>query len=83
MDEGEVFFHFHGVVADQNGRAWGGHFYKDNALMPDGQRLPGGNPVLATVDFTILGHEGAVIVRRMDTGMGMKVMMPEQAGGDL
>ena len=66
MDEGEVFYHFHGVVMDQNGRVWGGHFHREGTIMPDGKKLPGGNPVLATIDFTIIGHEGARIARKMD-----------------
>jgi hypothetical protein len=45
--------------------------------MPDGQKLPGGNPVLATIDFTIIGHEGARIVRKLDPQLGMKALTPE------
>ena len=77
MDEGEVFYHFHGVVMDQKGRVWGGHFYREGTVMPDGQKLPGGNPVLATIDFTILAHEGAKITRKLDPELRIKAMMPE------
>ena len=76
-DGGEIFCHFHGTVMDKDGRAWGGHFYREGTLMPDGQTLPGGSPVLATVDFTILAHEGAKIVRRLDSNLNLKVMTPE------
>jgi uncharacterized protein len=76
-DEGEIFYHFHGTVMDKDGRVWGGHFYREGTMMPDGQRLPGGSPVLATIDFTILGHEGARISRKPDPQLKMKVMIPE------
>jgi len=33
--------------------------------------------VLATVDFTILAHEGAKIVRKLDPQLKIKAMMPE------
>ena len=77
LDRGEVFCHFHGVVANQDGAALGGHFYKEGTPAPDGQRLPGGNIVLATIDFTIMGHEGAKIVRKLDPQLGMKTMTPQ------
>jgi Predicted DNA-binding protein with PD1-like DNA-binding motif len=79
LDENEVFYHFHGVVADQNGRALGGHFYREGTALPDGQTLPGGNKVLATVDFTILIHEGAKLSRRIDPELGMKAIFPDKA----
>ncbi|MBM4339349.1 MAG: DNA-binding protein [Deltaproteobacteria bacterium] len=78
LDEGgEIFYHFHGTVMDRDARVWGGHFFREGTVMPDGQKLPGGNPVLATVDFTIIGHEGARIVRRLDPQLGMKALTPE------
>jgi uncharacterized protein len=79
MEEGEVSCHFHGVVMDQTGKVWGGHFYREGTVMPDGQKLPGGNPVLATIDFTILAHEGgAKIVRKLDPDLKIKAMMPQK-----
>ncbi len=76
-DDGEIFYHFHGTVMDKDGRVWGGHFYREGMMMPDGQKLPGGSPVLATIDFTIIGHEGARIARKLDPQLGLKVFTPE------
>jgi len=73
----EVICHFHGAVADQEGRVWGGHFFREGTVMPDGQKLAGGNPVLATIDFTIVSHEGAKIVRKLDPQLGIKALTPE------
>jgi hypothetical protein len=74
---GEIFYHFHGTVMDKDAKVWGGHFFREGTVMPDGQKLPGGNPVLATIDFTIIGHEGARIVRKLDPQLGMKALIPE------
>jgi predicted DNA-binding protein with PD1-like motif len=76
-EDGEVYYHFHGTVMDKEGRVWGGHFYRAGTVMPDGQKLAGGNPVLATIDFTIIGHEGARITRKLDPEWKIKVMTPE------
>jgi len=76
-EDGEIYYHFHGTVMDKDGRVWGGHFYREGTMMPDGQKLPGGSPVLATVDFTIMGHEGVRISRKVDPEWKIKVMMPE------
>jgi hypothetical protein len=76
-EDGEIFYHFHGTVMDKDGKVWGGHFFREGTVMPDGQKLPGGNPVLATIDFTIIGHEGARIARKLDPQLGMKVFTPE------
>jgi hypothetical protein len=76
-EDGEIFYHFHGTVMDKDAKVWGGHFFREGTVMPDGQKLPGGNPVLATIDFTILGHEGAKIARKMDPQLGMKALIPE------
>ncbi len=76
-EEDEIFCHFHGTVMDKDGRVWGGHFYREGTTLPDGQKLPGGSPVLATIDFTILAHEGAKIVRKLDPALKLKAMMPE------
>ena len=76
-EDGEISYHFHGTVMDKEGRVWGGHFYREGTLMPDGQKLEGGNPVLATIDFTILAHEGAKISRKLDPQLGIKALIPE------
>lgn len=76
-EDGEIFYHFHGTVMDKDAKVWGGHFFREGTVMPDGQKLPGGNPVLATIDFTIIGHEGARIVRKLDPQLGMKALTPE------
>ncbi|MDD5007210.1 MAG: DNA-binding protein [Syntrophorhabdaceae bacterium] len=77
MEGDEVFYHFHGVVADQNGMALGGHFYREGTMLADGQRLKGGNKVLATVDFTVLAHEGARLSRKIDPQSGVNAILPE------
>jgi uncharacterized protein len=76
-EDGGVFYHFHGTVMDRDGRVWGGHFFREGTTLPDGQTLPGGNPVLATVDFSILVPEGARISRKLDPQLGMKAFVPE------
>jgi len=76
-EDEEIFYHFHGTVMDKDAKVWGGHFFREGTAMPDGQKLPGGNPVLATVDFTIISHEGAKIVRKLDPQLGMKAFTPE------
>ena len=76
-EEGEIFYHFHGTVMDKDAKVWGGHFFREGTVMPDGKKLPGGNPVLATIDFTIIDHEGARIVRKLDPQLGMKALTPE------
>jgi len=72
-----------GLLSRPRDRPSDNRSYPPASAEPDGQRLPGGNPVLATVDFTIVGHEGARIARRMDPVLGIKVMMPEHVGGGL
>ncbi|MDI2589742.1 DNA-binding protein [Psychrobacillus sp. NEAU-3TGS] len=57
-EQGELDIHFHGVFVDHRKSLTGGHF------------LNSGNPVAATVEFTILVSEGIQPKREVHKGLG-------------
>lgn len=63
----EMFIHLHGVMADHEGRVWGGHFVKD------------GNPVLATVEVAIAEVAGMTLTRITDEEVDLPVIVPMPA----
>jgi len=64
--ENGLFIHIHGIIGDDKGRLYGGHFLK------------GENPVLLTLDVVILEFRGISLSRDYDPDIEMKVITPAQ-----
>jgi predicted DNA-binding protein with PD1-like motif len=62
--ESGLFVHFHSIFSDAEGRIYGGHF------------LPGGNPVLLTLDVVIMEFEKISLSREEDSEIGIRVITP-------
>ena len=56
--------HFHGVVCDQKGQIWGGHFFQ------------GGNPVHSTMDVVITEIEEAKMSWEYDPEIDLELPVP-------
>lgn len=63
-DKEKPVVHFHGVVCDCEGRAWGGHFFT------------GGNPVHSTMDVVIAEIEGAKLSWYYDEEIDLELPVP-------
>ncbi|MEW6266769.1 MAG: PPC domain-containing DNA-binding protein [Thermodesulfobacteriota bacterium] len=59
--------HFHGMICDPNGRAWGGHFF------------PNGNPVHSTMDVVITEIEGARMDWELDPEIDLELPVPRHS----
>ncbi|MBA7620722.1 hypothetical protein ES703_28076 [subsurface metagenome] len=66
-ESGEVALHLHGVFCDKDGKTLGGHI------------VPGGNPVLATLDAVIGEVAGVRMMRRYDEETDLNLFSPEPA----
>jgi len=62
--ENGLFIHIHGIIGDDKGRLYGGHFLK------------GENPVLLTLDVVIFEFRGVSLSRDYDPDIEMKVITP-------
>jgi hypothetical protein len=63
-DPEKPVIHFHGVLCDPNGKAWGGHFF------------PGGNPVHSTMDVVITEIDGARMNWEHDPEIDLELPVP-------
>ncbi|NWG02255.1 MAG: DNA-binding protein [Syntrophaceae bacterium] len=61
-----LFIHFHAIFSDAKGKVYGGHF------------LPGGNPVLLTLDVIIMEFDEVSLSREEDTEIGIRVITPSE-----
>jgi predicted DNA-binding protein with PD1-like motif len=59
-----LFIHLHGVLCDEEGRLFGGHF------------SPGQNPTLLTLDVVIFEYEDISLSREYDPEIEMRVITP-------
>lgn len=66
-DEGGTALHMHVVLSDLNGRLRGGHL------------VPGGNPVLATIDLIVLEATEVRFGRRYDPETELPMFSPEES----
>jgi len=66
-ESGEVALHLHGVFCDKEGKTLGGHL------------VPGGNPVLATLDVVIGEVSGVRMMQRYDEETDLNLFSPEPA----
>jgi predicted DNA-binding protein with PD1-like motif len=66
-ETGEVALHLHGVFCDKEGKTLGGHI------------VPGGNPILATLDAVIGEVSGVRMMRRYDEETDLNLFSPEPA----
>jgi predicted DNA-binding protein with PD1-like motif len=66
-DDGQTMIHLHGTFSDQKGKVFGGHV------------VPGGNPVLATLEAFIGEFAGGEIKRQMDDDIGMGLFTPQDS----
>jgi len=66
--ESGLFIHFHAIFSDAEGKVYGGHF------------LPGGNPVLLTLDVVIMEFEKISLLREEDPEIGIRVITPVGKG---
>jgi hypothetical protein len=64
-DPDRPVIHFHGVVCDANGKAWGGHFF------------PGGNPVHSTMDIVVTEIDGARMSWEHDPEIDLELPVPK------
>lgn len=62
--ESGLFVHFHAIFSDAEGKVYGGHF------------LPGGNPILLTLDVVIMEFEKITLSREDDPEIGIRVITP-------
>jgi hypothetical protein len=62
--ESGLFVHFHAILSDAEGRIYGGHF------------LPGGNPILLTLDVVIMEFDKISLSREDDPEIGIRVITP-------
>jgi hypothetical protein len=62
--ESGLFIHIHGIVGDDKGRLYGGHF------------LPGESPVLLTLDLVIFEFTDVLLSRDYDPEIEMKLIIP-------
>jgi predicted DNA-binding protein with PD1-like motif len=60
-------FHVHGVITDQDGKAWAGHFFQ------------GGNPVHSTVDMIVTEIKGAYMQLIHDEEIDLELPVPMQS----
>ena len=58
-EDGGRLIHFHGIVTDQTGKSYGGHF------------VEGGNRSLLTIDLIIIELKGVRLVRKYDDEVGL------------
>jgi uncharacterized protein len=65
-EQGEYRIHLHGSASDKEMRVWGGHF------------VPGGNIVLATLDFIIQEVSGLEMLRKFDDETGFEQFVPKK-----
>ena len=65
-EEGEMVLHLHGTFSDKDGKVYAGHL------------VPGGNPVLATLEATIAEVTGVNLIRRHDDDVDMNLITPEK-----
>jgi len=63
-NENGLFVHFHAIFSDSDGKIYGGHF------------LPGGNPVLLTLDVVIMEFDEISLKREDDPEIGIRVINP-------
>ena len=66
-ETGEVALHLHGIFCDKEGKTIGGHI------------VPGGNPILATLDAVIGEVSGVRMMRRYDEETDLNLFSPEPA----
>ncbi len=66
-DQERPVIHFHGVLCDCEGKAWGGHFF------------PGGNPVHSTMDVVISEIEEARMCWEFDQEIDLELPVPSKA----
>lgn len=64
-ESGETALHLHGVFCDKDGKTLGGHI------------VPGGNPILATLDAVIGEMGGLKMMRRYDAETDLSLFSPE------
>ena len=64
-ENGEVGLHLHGVFCDKKGSTLGGHI------------VPGGNPILATLDAVVGEVSGVRMLRRYDAETDLNLFSPE------
>ncbi len=62
--ESGLFIHFHAIFSDAGGKIYGGHF------------LPGGNPVLLTLDVILTEYDKISLLREEDPEIGIRVITP-------
>jgi len=65
-DQAKPVIHFHGVVCDPKGRAWGGHFL-----------LEGDNPVHSTMDIVINEIDGGYMAWEYDEEIDLELPVPK------
>lgn len=59
-----LFIHLHAIFSDAEGKIYGGHF------------LPGGNPVLLTLDVILMEYDKISLSREEDPEIGIRVITP-------
>lgn len=68
LEDGTIFVHFHGTITDTEMRLYAGHFD------------PVGNPVLSTMDVTIIETLGVRVRRELDPETELVLNYPRPAG---
>ncbi len=63
-----LFIHFHAIFSNAEGRIYGGHL------------LSGGNPVLLTLDLTLIEFDEIALSREEDPEIGIRVIAPSVKG---
>jgi predicted DNA-binding protein with PD1-like motif len=69
LEDGTIFVHFHGTITDTAMTMYAGHFD------------PVGNPVLSTMDVTIIETVGVKVRRELDPETDLVLNYPRSAGG--
>jgi predicted DNA-binding protein with PD1-like motif len=67
LEDGTIFVHFHGTITDTEMRLYAGHFD------------PVGNPVLSTMDITIVETIGVHVRRELDPETELVLNYPREA----
>jgi predicted DNA-binding protein with PD1-like motif len=65
---GGLFIHLHAIFSDSEGRIYGGHL------------LPGGNPILLTLDVILMEFDMISLSREEDPEIGIRVITPFAKG---
>lgn len=68
LEDGTIFVHFHGTITDTDMNMYAGHFD------------PVGNPIMSTMDITIIETVGVHVQREHDPQTDLTLNYPRQSG---